>query len=255
MKKFFRSLFAGFPIILLLWAFPMQASANAAEPPCFTVVVNNAPKELKLSVEYADGNDCELLELGPQDSRVWERYYRFFLIHNEASELNLQKMRLRVEFESTSFTCAFPQECTRLYNGLIILNLKQRTLSTKASALRTFLLVSLRILLTLLIEGLVFFLFGYRKKGSWLLFVLTNLVTQLGLNFLILVGASSADPSSHSFLIFFLLVSEVLIFLTELLVFTIRLRERSKGRAALCALAANTASLLLGSLCLMYLPC
>ena len=47
---------------------------------------------------------------------------------------------------------------------------------------------------------------------------------------------------------------EIVVFLVEMAVFALTLREHGKRRAALCALGANGASLVLGGLILTYLP-
>lgn len=234
---------------------PVSASANSAEPPCFTVIVSHAPEDLNLSVEYGDGSAYDLLYLyqpTPPDTHAWENYYRFLHFRYEP-QMNLREAVLRVTYGSESYTCAFPEECSRYYNGLLVLDLTNRSLRMEASTGRSILLVTLRIVLTLLIEGLVFFLFGYRQKSSWILFLIINLVTQIGLNLLLMLVANiTIGDMSPLFLIY--LIGEALVFFVEFLTFVFHLREHSKSRAALCALAANAASLFLGGLILIYLP-
>lgn len=258
MKKYFFRLAAFLIVFSLLSTIPTNAFANSAEPPCFTVIVSRAPEDLELSVEYPNGNSYELVYLynrsksGPSETHAWESYYEF--LHNGYEpKMDLREAVLGVSYGSESYTCAFPEECSRYYNGLLVLNLKNRTLRMEASTGRSLLLVILRITLTLLIEGLFFFLFGYRKKASWLLFLITNLVTQIGLNLLLMLAANLAI--GYMALLYMLyLIGEGLVFLIEILVFVCGLRERTKARAALCALAANAASLALGGLILTFLP-
>lgn len=258
MKKASRQFLCLALAFLLLWAVTPGASANSAEPPCFTVIVSRAPEDLELSVEYPDGSSYDLLYLynrsmsRPPDTHSWESYYEF--LHNVYEpNMDLREAVLRVSYGGESYTCAFPEECSHYYNGLLVLNLKNRSLRVEASTGRSILLVILRIVLTLLIEGLVFYLFGYRKKASWILFLIVNLVTQIALNLLLMLVASSFI--GYMALLYLLyLMGEGLVFLIEILVFAVGLRERSKGRAALCALAANAASLVLGGLILAFLP-
>lgn len=253
-----RRFFALFLAVLILLSLPVIASANSAEPPCFTVIVSRAPEDLELSVEYPDGSSYNLLYLynrstsRPPDTHAWESYYEF--LHNgHEPDMDLREAVLRVSYGGESFTCAFPEECSRYYNGLLTLNLKNRSLRMEASTGRSILLVALRIVLTLLIEGVVFFLFGYRQKSSWALFLIANLVTQIGLNLLLMLIANFSI-GYMTLLFLFYLMGEGLVFLVEILVFAVGLRERSRGRAALCALAANAASLVLGGLILALLP-
>ena len=73
------------------------------------------------------------------------------------------------------------------YNNLCVLDLTAGTLRWGVPWWRQPLLVALRVGLTLALEGLVFLLFGYRTKRSWGVFLVVNLITQLGVN-LILLG-------------------------------------------------------------------
>lgn len=249
MKAFLCCLFA-----LLVGLLPVGASANSAEPPCFTVVVSNAPEDLELSLQYEDGSAYESLYLrkqGSSDNHGWESYYRFAYTYSSTAE-NLQDVRLLVQTGGESFLCPLPKELNRTYNGMVTLDLKDKTLTCGTSPLRTPLLIALRIALTLLIEGLVFFLFGYRAKRSWLVFAIVNLITQIGLN-LLFAEASSAD-GYIALLLFFYAMGEAVVFLLEVIAFSALLKEHSKKRAACCALLANAASLLVGGLCLTYLP-
>ncbi len=253
MKKTFSRIISCFLIVLSFCVIPISAFANSAEPPCFTVIVSGAPEDLELSVEHTNGSAYELLyPLTPPYTHAWESYYPFLHFAYEP-QMDLREAVLRVTYGDESYTCAFPEECSRYYNGLLMLDLKKRSLRMEASSGRSILLVALRIVLTLFIEGLVFFLFGYRQKSSWILFLITNLITQIGLNLLLMpIANSTIGYISPLFLLY--LLGEALVFLIELLVFACKLRERSKKRAALCALTANAASLLLGGLILIYLP-
>lgn len=251
MKKASRQFLSLALAFLLLWAITPGASANSAEPPCFTVVVNNAPEDLELSVEYADGNAYDLLELASPERKAWESYYRFFHIHYEQKDL--QKNVLRVKYGSENFTCAFPPECSNYHNGLLFLDLQSHSLNMKFSRVRSALLVFLRVLLTLLIEGFVLYLFRYRSKRSWIIFLVTNLITQFCLNCLFLMGMSSGQFGSL-IVVYLYAIGEIFVFLTEALVFAMGFREHSKGRAFLYALTANAASLIIGGACLAFLP-
>ena len=71
------------------------------------------------------------------------------------------------------------QDTGAYYNNLCVLDLQSRTLTAGQPWWRQPLLVFLRVALTLLLEGIVFFLFGYRQKRSWILFFLANGLTQL----------------------------------------------------------------------------
>lgn len=97
---------------------------------------------------------------------------------------------------------------------------------------------------TLLIEGLLLFVFGYRSKRSWLVFLLVNLVTQGGFAVYLAVTVLNHGVSGWS-LIFYIPI-EVIITLVELLLYRRLLTEKNKARAAVYAIAANLCSAVFG---------
>lgn len=97
---------------------------------------------------------------------------------------------------------------------------------------------------TLLIEGLLLFVFGYRSKRSWLVFLLVNLVTQGGFAVYLAVTVLNHGVSGWS-LIFYIPI-EVIITLVELLLYRRLLTEKNKARATVYAIAANLCSAVLG---------
>ena len=97
---------------------------------------------------------------------------------------------------------------------------------------------------TLLIEGLLLFVFGYRSKRSWRVFLLVNLVTQGGFAVYLAVTVLNHGVSGWS-LIFYIPI-EVIITLVELLLYRRLLTEKNKARAAVYAIAANLCSAVFG---------
>lgn len=96
------------------------------------------------------------------------------------------------------------------------------------AAWRTPLLVALRVTLTLLLEGLVFLLFGYRTRRSWLAFAAVNLLTQGGLNALI------TGPGSSAYFVFGYGFGELVVMAVETAAFACLLREHGRGKARPC---------------------
>ncbi len=242
-----------FVCLLVLALLPMPASANAAEPPCFVVLVNNAPKDLSLSLRLPDGTGQEPIAL-ERDSRAWEGYFRFytFMLPGSKAKPVPKDSDLLVEMGGESFTCPLPDVGWR-YHQILVLNLEERALR-EGGPWRGMLLAALRIGLTLLIEGLAFWGFGYRSRGSWIVFFLTNLVTQGLLNGWML-GLFSTTNSTYPDVAFFLLgIAEILVFLVEAAAYSIFLRESTKGRSVLCSLIANAASFAVGGLVITFLP-
>lgn len=102
--------------------------------------------------------------------------------------------------------------------------------------------LALRIVGTIFIEIIVLFLFGYIKKKSFSLVVFVNLVTQILLTGFMFAAKYFIFPVIGE--IFVLIVGEAMIFLSEIIIYRFYLTERSKNRAMLYALIANTVALI-----------
>ena len=97
---------------------------------------------------------------------------------------------------------------------------------------------------TLLIEGLLLWLFRFPLKGNWLVFLLTNLATQLGLFFAL--GIPAAIGGGYLSYYFGIIPAELVILIIELCVYLPLLRGRKKGWRAAYAVTANLASCIAG---------
>ena len=242
-----RILAMGLLALLLLPGLTAVAQANAAEPPGLTVLVSNPPAALSVSLRLAGSPAGASVTL--REERVaWEAYYRFYYHASPRDADSLEGAVLQVQSSEGDFSCPLPGTAFATYNNLVTLDLRTRTLSTGQPAWRTPLLVALRVTLTLLLEGLVFLLFGYRTRRSWLAFAAVNLLTQGGLNALI------TGPGSSAYFVFGYGFGELVVMAVETAAFACLLREHGRGRAALCAVAANAVSLLAGGLLLHFLP-
>ncbi|MCC8129321.1 MAG: hypothetical protein LIO51_05230 [Clostridiales bacterium] len=239
-------------LALLLPLLALPAWGNSAEPPCFTILVIDPPEDLTVTLISPDNESQEPLEL-TRDDRAWESYYRFYYWQDDSEQAaNAEGATLNVSYGGISFTLSLPDMTDQYYNNLLTLDVASQTLSEDAPAWRTPLLVALRVLSTLVIEGIVFFLFGFREGRSWLVFLVVNLATQLLLNWAI-VGSYST-LTTYSYWWFLYVFGEVLVFAAEAVAFGALLKEKGRGRAVGCALTANAASMVLGGLLLTYLP-
>ncbi len=227
--------------VILCALIPLSASANSAEPPCFTIMVINPPEELELFIE-ADG---ELIKLGCQ-RRGWESYYRFFY-HMAPSLTEENSAKILAKYENESFYFEV-EDFKRYSNNLYTLDMDKRAAKSGQPLWRGTALVAMRVGLTLLIEGIIFFLFGYRKRISWIIFVAVNLLTQIFINILI----SGPVTSGYVLLGFFLM--EIVVFIVEMIIFPLLLREKKWYISLIHAFTANAASLVLGSIIISNLP-
>ncbi|MCD7761180.1 MAG: hypothetical protein LUH16_05330 [Clostridiales bacterium] len=239
-------------LALLLPLLALPAWGNSAEPPCFTVLVIDPPEGLTITLVSPDNESQAPLEL-TRDDRAWESYYRFYYWQDGSEQgANAENATLTVSYGEDSFTLDLPDMTDQYYNNLLTLDIASQTLTDDAPAWRTPLLVALRVLSTLVIEGVVFFLFGFREGRSWLVFLGVNLATQLLLNWAITGSFSTLTTSGYWWFLY--IFGEVLVFAAETVAFGTLLKENGRGRAVGCALTANAASLVLGGLLLTYLP-
>ena len=98
---------------------------------------------------------------------------------------------------------------------------------------------------TLLIEGALFWLFGFRERRGWLVFLAVNTATQVGLH--LAVGSILPQAGWH-FLNYThtILIPELISWAAEAAPNAFLLREHSRGRRVGYAFAANFASFVLG---------
>ncbi|MBE6598022.1 MAG: hypothetical protein E7638_01120 [Ruminococcaceae bacterium] len=243
--------------LMLIFACTIPAIANAAEPPCFTVLVNNAPDDLQISLipsyELCTsfvGDGIPLLK----SERGWESYFRCTYNDNghplDKEDIANALLIAKSDSEDISLTLSLPSDLPQRYNNIFTLNLDNGTLTDSYSPRRDILLIGMRVGITLVVEtAILFFAFGYREKRTWLVFLIANLATQTLLN-LVLTG----DIPPLGYWQFAYYGGELLIFITEAFVFARYFREHTKKRAVLGAVVANTVSLITGALLLTNLP-
>ena len=99
---------------------------------------------------------------------------------------------------------------------------------------------------TLLIEGVLLYVFGYRSKKCWKRFLLVNLITQGGFAVYLAVTVLNHGVSGWSLL--FYIPIELVITLAEVLLDRWLLTEKGKGRAMGYAIVANIHSATVGLL-------
>lgn len=240
--------------VVFCLAVPAGALANSAEPPCVTVLVPAPPGDLELTIEFdaAQGRDPQRLS---PEWMAWEGYYRFFG-RWDADPEGLTGARLLVGTEGESFALEIDPAGFSKYNNILTLDLKTRTLTYGQPWWRQPLLVFVRVALTLLIEGGIFWLFRYRQKRSWIVFLMVNLVTQFGVNIAILCFLPAASRTYDAMWAKVLLYGpmEVLVILLEAIALPLLLKEQRKRTAVGCAVMANILSWFLGSVLLSVLP-
>lgn len=234
-------------ILIFSVTFITSVEANAAMPPILTIVVVNPPHDLSLSIALTQGDQVETKLLERQDI-AWEAKFKHFDYHFLGNSELYNNAKLIVASKEYHFEIDLGLENGKMVCRLCTLDLKSQTLSNGFPAWRAPVTVALRVILTLLIEGIVFYLFGYREKRSWMIFLIVNLITQGVLHALL----SGSDMSGYAILIFWF--AEIVVLILEMIAFLALLHEHKKWRAAIYVFVANLLSLVLGSVLLYNLP-
>lgn len=101
---------------------------------------------------------------------------------------------------------------------------------------------------TLAVEAVVLCLFGFKLRENWRVFLLVNLLTQIGLT--ATMGAMLIQGGRQFFYYLALALAELVVFAVEAGIFSLRLRGGTPRRRMACTLCANAASCALGILTL-----
>lgn len=233
-----------YTLLIILFAaccfFPTVTYANSAEPPALIVIMKNAPEDISVSIISA-----ETVKEGQKSKVAWEIAYAFY---NRDIGSN-KEITIRVSGNGISYDQVVGKQYLTGYNSIVTLDFSAQTITAGKLLSRSILLVTLRVFSTLVIEGVIFFLFGFRNKNSWLAFLIMNLLTQGILN----VVLNGASPFA-SYLILNLIFMEFLVFITEIIGVLVFIKEHGKFRRVSYVLAANLASLVLGGYLITVLP-
>lgn len=229
-------------VLLLLCSTMYLCFANSAEPPSILIIAPNAPKDLEVSIEW-DKSTHKLKDFRKTD-KIIETYYEIFL----GNLTTYGDYILTFETESDSFDIQLNKPLHG-YNNIYTLDLGSRTLTEGKLLSRSIFLISMRVSLTLIIEALVFYIIGFRNKKSWIAFLILNLLTQGALN----IGINNFSPT-QGYILIGLIFGEILIFIFEIAVFLIFVKEHNKLRTIIYVLTANMLSLIAGGYIITILP-
>lgn len=237
-KKIF-SIAIIFTILLICIAMIQPCYANSAEPPSIIIIVSNAPDDLEINIVSDD-----VIHKARKINKVVETYYTFY--SGEMKNLNDYIFSVSTNNESYEIKLDKPLQN---YNNIYTLDLKSHTLTNGKLLSRSIYLVSMRVLLTLAIEGLIFLLFGFKRKNSWAIFLIINLITQGALN----IWINSFTPT-QGYIIFGLIFGEIFILIAEIIAFLMFVKEHNSLRKVLYIFTANFISLIAGGYIITILP-
>ncbi len=99
---------------------------------------------------------------------------------------------------------------------------------------------------TLIIEGIVFLLFGFSLKQHWVFFLILNMSTQLLMYYIIWCADKVGAPVVGFFYFLYMIPLEIFITIIEAVAYARCPLGKSGKRRVLCAIAANAASCFAG---------
>jgi len=230
-------------ILLLLVSLTTQvAFANSAEPPGLIIYCYGGPLDLQIYY-VTDDSEVELYKQG----EVGEVLFKLYL-----SDIPGEGVDNKAKFHIVSSKGDYYLDIDDMedeYYNLYRLSFNKRTLSKGANTFRAVLLVGIRITMTIIIEGTIYFLFGYRKKATWKAFLIINLITQGALN--IWFGLQSVYMGG---LLFVLILAEIIILIVEAIYMLKHVVEMNEGCMILTVIVANMTSFYLGFKLIPLLP-
>lgn len=227
-------------VVILFTLIPITTFANSAEPPSLVILINNPPDDLSIVMISNEDKPKAIVR-----RIAWEGYYVFYSSDMQVND----KYTFKVTSNGESFECTL-SEPLRKYNNVFTLDISTQQLTAGKYPFRSVLIVSIRLLLTFLFEGIIFWLFGFRRKRSWLVFLVINLITQGALN----IWLNSGGTVMPSYLILSLLFGEFFVFLTEMISFPILIKENKKRVILIYTFVANLISLVAGCYIISVLP-
>jgi len=128
------------------------------------------------------------------------------------------------------------------------LDIKHQSISSGELQSREIGLTAMRIGVILLLEDAVLFLFGYRSRHSWLVFLMVNAITLCYLNAILI---HTTQPRSLSSSVIF---GGMIVFIIEMIAFPFAIKENSRWITAAYVLVANILKLLVGIWLVTKLP-
>ncbi len=247
---------AVFLAALLFLAFcPVTAAAGPGEDTFVTIMVNGAPREMTVTLEFPEDAEQEPIVMERED-RVWETYFRvYFRGHLIKWRWGLpDSTQVAVKNGPESFVTSFPEGSRTGENAIFLLDVGSRSMEEGDPPFRTVFLIAMRIGITLLLQVLIFYLLGYRDRRSWLIFLLTVSVTQAVLQAFVLRGASTLSSDYVLWALVVLCLSEGFVTVVHTVLFSLLFWNHRERRAVWCAALCNVVTLAVGAVNVVFLP-
>ncbi|MHB1153855.1 MAG: hypothetical protein ACYC00_16240 [Eubacteriales bacterium] len=140
--------------IIMISVLPVTVFANSAEPPSLVILVNNPPSDLSIVMISNENKPHAVVR-----RIAWEGYYVFYSLDMQTDS----KYIFKITADGDDFECILDTPLLK-YNNVYTLDISDRTLTPGEYPFRSVLLVAIRVLLTVLLEGVIFWLFKFRQK-------------------------------------------------------------------------------------------
>lgn len=235
-----------FMTLILSILIPIPIKANSTLPPDIEIIVMNAPEDLTLTLIFSEGESEELRWKRDELKTV---YYYF---NHDLKIESYDNTKLRVTSKDYNFIFDVPSDTFVKYNNRLVLDLYEQSLKLQDRSIYMYLVILMRVILTLIIEGSLFCIYGYRQFKSWLIFLFTNLFTQGVLNYLFTVMVVPPDTRGYFSTLYVLVELFVIVF--ECLIFSFLVNGHSRKRGFKFAFYANLISLILGGVLIAMIP-
>ncbi|MDE7302375.1 MAG: hypothetical protein K2N60_03540 [Oscillospiraceae bacterium] len=237
--------------LMLAVLMPMRVYANSAEPPAMVILSVNAPSDTELIFTYSDGRTYAV----EKNLRLWEKCYFLYywdFVDNNNNDKVVYCTKVTVKSSEKSFELDLPDVVSGgSFSCVWTLDFDSEALTENVSPLRAPLYMLLRIMFTLIIECGFYYLVGYREKNSYIMFITVNLITQMFVN-LVINGGSLDIFYSYTPLIY--IGMELLVFIFEMIVLPAKVDEKKAGWTLLWTFTANTVSMVIGGIALLFVP-
>ncbi len=228
-------------ILVIIFSINTIGYGNAAEPPSILFIVPNAPDDMNVKLKLVDREyEAKVVD------KIIEKYYIFYSSDMMRNKPDIYNFIVNTGNESFEIELAKPY---KIFNNTYTLNLQDQTLTEGILLSRSIMLVAMRVVFTLIIEGVIFWIFGFRDKRSWIIFIIINLITQGALN----IWLNSNGPIM-SYIMLVLIFGEIFVFVTEIIIFIFFCNEHGRKKSVLYVITANLASLIVGGYLITVLP-
>ena len=242
MKKSKKIIVALLIVIIVSSVTPITAMATSPGPQTMTLLVINAPKDLEISIVH-DEVSGDWLQ-ARVSNRLWETYYEFSLSRESAGIWPYDDITILINSKKYGeFEMTLPKANQRWFTYR--LDLETQTISQAYTHGRNLIIALCWLIPLVIIDGIVFLLFGYRQKQSWKVFAIENPAFHclfIGVWSLLLIIAEY-----NPFILLFLLLIPVLLIpgariaklIVEINLFRGVVKEHSKARATTCVVVMN----------------